>query len=462
MTEPIIIKDIHKYQITYSGTYMILTPKEEPPVVINEHPPAYSDGQPVVPMLHLHGNSHQVERHPIQPEAPVRPPMQPPVRSEIKKVMTGLTTPVLLSEPLCAFLGIPNGSKLSRSDVTRHICAYVKNNKLQNTQNKKNILPDAKLKDLLFLNDQEVLTYFNLQSFLKMHYLKSDADNFQQLPNDFGISDPVEQIPPSDEKISIPALPGAEQKNIPLSGPYASPRLLAFLWINSLAEFKLSQEDVIEHINKHICVNKLYTSKGKNKYYKPDEKLRRLLYPNYPMNETFFRSQCGTDCRNITKLLCKHLERPSIGGIIKDYSEQNGQPRIHIASDSDMIELCDMPDALINSTIMLIKIISWTNMLSPSKCFRTALIDILSSVDKKFIFDKGVNHELNIHMHPPSVNPSRYKFVDQLGYYIPEQSKAKTLSQIISLCHTLPYGLDIEIKLQCGMIVSYIYVPYNY
>ena len=80
--------------------------------------------------------------------------------------------PTPLSNDLCSFLALSNGSKESRSNVTKAITTYVK---LHNLKNKHTITPDAKLKSLLGVKDGEVLTYFNLQRYLNPHYLKAAA-----------------------------------------------------------------------------------------------------------------------------------------------------------------------------------------------------------------------------------------------------------------------------------------------
>ena len=80
--------------------------------------------------------------------------------------------PTPLSNDLCGFLGVSNGSKESRSNVTKKITTYVKEH---NLKDKHTIKPDAKLKALLGVNEGEVLTYFNLQRYLNRHYLKPAA-----------------------------------------------------------------------------------------------------------------------------------------------------------------------------------------------------------------------------------------------------------------------------------------------
>ena len=78
--------------------------------------------------------------------------------------------PTALSNDLCAFLGVSNGSKESRSNVTKAITTYVKE---KNLKEKHTIKPDSKLKGLLGVAEGDVLTYFNLQRYLNRHYLKA-------------------------------------------------------------------------------------------------------------------------------------------------------------------------------------------------------------------------------------------------------------------------------------------------
>ena len=88
-----------------------------------------------------------------------------PARVSIFQVPTGLTP------ELCAFMGRPAGSLESRSNVTKFITKYVSDN---NLKNKHDINGDAKLLKLLRLTKEDKLTYFNLQKYLNVHYLKAD------------------------------------------------------------------------------------------------------------------------------------------------------------------------------------------------------------------------------------------------------------------------------------------------
>jgi len=78
--------------------------------------------------------------------------------------------PVQVTDELCAFLNLPKGTLISRSQVTKGVNAYVKEKSLKD---KHAIKPDAPLKKLLTVPEGIDLTYFNLQKYLNRHYVKS-------------------------------------------------------------------------------------------------------------------------------------------------------------------------------------------------------------------------------------------------------------------------------------------------
>lgn len=94
-------------------------------------------------------------------------------RKNINRQPSGFVKPTLISNELAAFLGKSNGSEMARTEVTREINAYIRDNKLQDTANGRRILPDAKLKKLLKLKEGDELTYFNLQRFMSPHFSKT-------------------------------------------------------------------------------------------------------------------------------------------------------------------------------------------------------------------------------------------------------------------------------------------------
>ena len=91
-----------------------------------------------------------------------------------KREPSGFAKPTEISKALAKFLGEKEGILLARTEVTKKITAYIKAHDLQNPSNKREILPDAALKKLLALTDQsEALTFFNLQRYMKPHFLKA-------------------------------------------------------------------------------------------------------------------------------------------------------------------------------------------------------------------------------------------------------------------------------------------------
>jgi chromatin remodeling complex protein RSC6 len=93
-------------------------------------------------------------------------------KSDKKKSPSGFAKPSPISSDLALFLGIPDSEQIARTDVTSKVIAYVKAENLQNPENKKQIVPDAKLGSIL-QSGSDVVTFFNLQTYLKKHFLPS-------------------------------------------------------------------------------------------------------------------------------------------------------------------------------------------------------------------------------------------------------------------------------------------------
>ena len=88
---------------------------------------------------------------------------------------TGFAKPSLISDELCKFLNKPSGTMMARTDVTKEVNKYIKENNLQNPANKKEIKADSTLTKLLNLKKGDDLNYFSLQKFLKDHFPKTDT-----------------------------------------------------------------------------------------------------------------------------------------------------------------------------------------------------------------------------------------------------------------------------------------------
>lgn len=91
-----------------------------------------------------------------------------------KNSLSGFAVPTKITNELAEFLNLDKDIEISRTDVTSLICKYIKDNNLQNPDNKKIILPDEKLKKLFhgYLSDEDQLEFFNIQSYLKYHFIK--------------------------------------------------------------------------------------------------------------------------------------------------------------------------------------------------------------------------------------------------------------------------------------------------
>ena len=90
-------------------------------------------------------------------------------RTGTSNANSGFLKPKLVTQELCAFLERPSGTQMSRTEVTRSICDYIKRNELQDKKNRRIIVPDQRLSGLLKLEKGQTLTYFDLQS--KMNHL---------------------------------------------------------------------------------------------------------------------------------------------------------------------------------------------------------------------------------------------------------------------------------------------------
>ena len=88
---------------------------------------------------------------------------------------SGITKPVAISDELAIFLGVAPGTLVPRNEVTKGVSGFVKGNDLSDPANKQKFIlddrePAKKLRALLG-NPSEDVTYFNLQRYLKHHYI---------------------------------------------------------------------------------------------------------------------------------------------------------------------------------------------------------------------------------------------------------------------------------------------------
>ena len=94
-------------------------------------------------------------------------------KTSANKNPSGFVKPTKISDELIKFLGKEAGTEMSRVEVSKEINAYINEHKLKDEKCGRQINPDAKLTKLLKINKDEVLTFFNLQRYLKIHFIKA-------------------------------------------------------------------------------------------------------------------------------------------------------------------------------------------------------------------------------------------------------------------------------------------------
>ena len=88
---------------------------------------------------------------------------------------SGFAKPTRISDELAKFLGKPVGTELARTGVSKEINTYIRTHNLQDKTNGRLIHPDTKLANLLNIKNGEELTYFNLQRYMKHHFIKESV-----------------------------------------------------------------------------------------------------------------------------------------------------------------------------------------------------------------------------------------------------------------------------------------------
>jgi chromatin remodeling complex protein RSC6 len=86
----------------------------------------------------------------------------------------GFNKPCVMSGEMCAFLGVAQGTQMSRTQATNGIHSYIKDHSLQESDNRRNIIVDGQLRTIMN-PEGERLTYFNLQNKIKHNFAKTSA-----------------------------------------------------------------------------------------------------------------------------------------------------------------------------------------------------------------------------------------------------------------------------------------------
>ena len=104
---------------------------------------------------------------------------------------SGFASPVVVSDTLYNFLdkfGVKKTDLVARTDVTKYITTYIRDNNLQNPEHRREIIPDAELlkvfgppielKDETDPTSPKVYTYLRLQKYLSQHFPKKQTPTF--------------------------------------------------------------------------------------------------------------------------------------------------------------------------------------------------------------------------------------------------------------------------------------------
>lgn len=86
--------------------------------------------------------------------------------------LSGFAVPSRLTDELYEFLKIQKGTLIARKDVTKMMNEYIVKHECRDEKDKRNIIPNEELQTLFHCGPDEQITYFNLQSYMKQHYLK--------------------------------------------------------------------------------------------------------------------------------------------------------------------------------------------------------------------------------------------------------------------------------------------------
>jgi len=106
-----------------------------------------------------------------------------PKTNRSRSTTSGFMKPVGITREMAEFTGWDVAKLYSRVDVTKYICKYIRENNLQNAEDRRQILVDDRLKALLNYDpanppmDKKTgkpapLTYFRLQQYIQPHFVK--------------------------------------------------------------------------------------------------------------------------------------------------------------------------------------------------------------------------------------------------------------------------------------------------
>ena len=86
---------------------------------------------------------------------------------------SGFNKPSLISDELANFIGRDNGTYISRIEAAKYLTNYIRDNELKDEVNGRIIRADEKLSKLLRVTAEDDVHFFNLQKYMKHHFIKT-------------------------------------------------------------------------------------------------------------------------------------------------------------------------------------------------------------------------------------------------------------------------------------------------
>ena len=214
-------------------------------------------------------------REPISRSTPTTRPNPTPTPAPTQVIPTGFVQPRKISNELAEFLGKPVDTEMLRTDVSRLINSYIRVNNLQDPKNGRTINPDAKLRALLKIGENDELTYFNLQKYMKHHFIRDDnVENVVNRPS---------FIQSTPRQISTDRRPSGFVTPTKISDELAK-------FLGKPVGTEMARTEVSRHINTYIRAHNLQDPKN-GRTINPDAKLRALLTIGENDELTYFNLQ---------------------------------------------------------------------------------------------------------------------------------------------------------------------------
>lgn len=85
---------------------------------------------------------------------------------------SGFAQPTKISKELCEFMNVSEDTEMARTEVTKFVIRYIKDNQLQSENEKNVIIPDEKLQKILENTSDDKITFFNIQKYMNKNFKK--------------------------------------------------------------------------------------------------------------------------------------------------------------------------------------------------------------------------------------------------------------------------------------------------